>query len=75
MALLMRFAVSMGMENHLEVLSLGKGQGPRAEEVIKVRLENNMSQCVKQSILVDTFCREAQHLGTLSRLRPRYRRH
>lgn len=38
MALLMRFAVSIGMENHLEVLSLGKGQGPRAEEVIKVRL-------------------------------------
>lgn len=36
MALLMKFAASVGMENHLEVVSLGKGQGPRAEEVIKV---------------------------------------
>lgn len=36
MALLQKFAGSMGKENHLEVVSLGKGQGPRAEEVIKV---------------------------------------
>lgn len=36
MALLTKFAASMGMDNHLEVVSLGKGQGPRAEEVIKV---------------------------------------
>eukprot|EP00903_Cladosiphon_okamuranus_P017642 g16249.t1 len=36
MALLMKFAASMGMENQLELVSLGKGQGPRAEEVIKV---------------------------------------
>lgn len=37
MALLLKFAASMGMENQLELVSLGKGQGPRAEEVIKVR--------------------------------------
>ncbi|CAM9286047.1 unnamed protein product [Ectocarpus sp. 6 AP-2014] len=36
MALLMKFAASVGMDNQLEVTSLGKGQGPRAEEVIKV---------------------------------------
>lgn len=38
MALLMKFASSVGMENNLEVVSLGKGQGPRAEEAIKVSL-------------------------------------
>lgn len=37
MALLMKFAASVGMDNQLEVTSLGKGQGPRAEEVIKVK--------------------------------------
>ncbi|CAM9503223.1 unnamed protein product, partial [Hapterophycus canaliculatus] len=36
MALLLKFATFVGMENQLEVVSLGKGQGPRAEEVIKV---------------------------------------
>lgn len=36
MALLLKFAGSVGKEDHLEVVSLGKGQGPRAEEVIKV---------------------------------------
>ena len=35
-ALLMKFASHLGMENSLEFLSLGKGQGPRAEEIIKV---------------------------------------
>lgn len=37
MGLLMKFAASVGMENSLAVVSLGKGQGPRAEEVIRVR--------------------------------------
>lgn len=37
MALLLKFAASMGMENNLEVVSLGKGQGCRAEDVIKVQ--------------------------------------
>lgn len=36
-ALLMKFAASLGMENNVDVVSLGKGQGPRAEEVIKVK--------------------------------------
>lgn len=37
MGLLMKFAASVGMEHSLAVVSLGKGQGPRAEEVIRVR--------------------------------------
>lgn len=37
MALLLKFAASVGMENNLEVVSLGKGQGRRAEDVIKVQ--------------------------------------
>lgn len=37
MALLNKYAISSGMENNLETVSLGKGQGPRAEQVIKVR--------------------------------------
>lgn len=41
MALLRKFAATMGMENQLEVVSLGKGQGPRAEDVIKV---NNVAR-------------------------------
>lgn len=44
MALLLKFAGSMGKENHLEVVSLGKGQGPRAEEVIKVNTTNISQQ-------------------------------
>lgn len=34
--LLMKFATSLGMENNVQLVSLGKGQGPRAEEMIKV---------------------------------------
>lgn len=37
MALLLKYATSMGMETKLEAVSLGRGQGPRAEEVIKVK--------------------------------------
>lgn len=32
----MKFATSLGMENNVTLVSLGKGQGPRAEEMIKV---------------------------------------
>lgn len=37
MALLKKYATSVGMESNLDVVSLGKGQGHRAEEVIKVK--------------------------------------
>lgn len=47
MALLMKFAASVGMDNQLEVTSLGKGQGPRAEEVIKVKEHSATSPAVK----------------------------
>lgn len=36
MALLLKYASSMGMETGLEVVSLGRGQGPRAEAVVEV---------------------------------------
>lgn len=36
MALLLKYASSMGMETGLEVVSLGRGQGPRAEAIVEV---------------------------------------
>ncbi|CAM9200263.1 unnamed protein product, partial [Sphacelaria rigidula] len=35
MALLLKYASSMGMETGLEVVSLGRGQGPRAEAIVE----------------------------------------
>lgn len=43
MALLLKFAASVGMENQLEVVSLGKGQGPRAEEILKVNCTKSLA--------------------------------
>lgn len=60
MALLMRFAASMGMENQVEVLSLGKGQGPRAEEVIKVSVASNVTVLQAERLGRFFCCRDVQ---------------
>ncbi|CAM9656208.1 unnamed protein product [Ascophyllum nodosum] len=66
-ALLMKFASHLGMENSLEFLSLGKGQGPRAEEIIKVARANGswvmLQNCHLACSWLPTLDRIVKNLG------------
>lgn len=64
MALLLKFAASVGMENNLEVVSLGKGQGCRAEDVIKVQ-----QSTIPNAAAALVFLTAIDKVGVIQRLR------